>query len=199
MCRGYSSPNKNTQLTAKRTRNNQTKTPMRTKRTIAVVSTSALAAGVAQGAIHYTQQNILFPLPATPSSMPFDITGDTIYDFFIGFEGATSANAQKPYVGGYPDGSPSGTAVRARFSSQVGDFGPWQNGLPVTPFGTMIDASYLTPVLTNASKSYLDQDGNANYVGDWPSGVRTEGYVGVEAVSYTHLDVYKRQSRTNQL
>lgn len=153
---------------------------MKTKRTIAVVSTSAVAAGVAQGAIHYTQQNIVFPLPATPSSTPFDITGDTTYDFFIGFDGINQANAQKPYVGGYPDGPAPNTAVRARFSSQVGQFGPWQNGLPVTPFGAMIDASYLTPVLTNASKSYLDQDGNANYVGDWPSGVRTEGYVGVE-------------------
>jgi hypothetical protein len=153
---------------------------MKRKQTIAVVSTSALAAGMAQGAIHYTQQNLAFPLPSTPSSTPFDITGDTIYDFFIGFDGINTANAQKPYVGGYPTGAAPNTAVLARYSSLVGQFGPYQNGLPVTAFGTMINANYLTPVLTNQSKAYLDQDGNANYVGDWTSNARTEGYVGVE-------------------
>jgi hypothetical protein len=161
-------------------RNDPKKTPMKRKRTIAVVSTSAMAAGMAHGAVYYTQQNIVFPLPSVPSSTPFDVNGDTIYDFFIGFDGINSANAQKPYVGGYPTGPAPNTAVLARLSSQSGQFGPWEAGLPVTSFGAMIDASYLTPVLTNSSKAYLDQDGNANYVGDWPSGVRTEGYVGVE-------------------
>jgi hypothetical protein len=161
-------------------RNNHTKIPMKRKRTIAVVSTSAMAAGMAQGAIYYTQQNIVFPLPSAPSSTPFDVNGDTTYDFFIGFDGGSQANAQKPYVGAYPTGPTPDTAVLARFSSQSGQFGPWENGLPVTPIGTMIDASYLRPVLTNSSKAYLDQDGNANYVGDWHSGARTEGYVGVE-------------------
>src|ERR1017187_10014279 len=94
---------------------NRTETPMRTKRTVAVVSTTALAAGMAQGAIYYTNQNVVLPTPATPNTpAPFDIGGDTIYDFFLSFDGYSSANSQKPYVSGYLTGSPPNSAVLDR-------------------------------------------------------------------------------------
>ena len=62
--------------------------------------------------------------------------------------------------------------------TNVDSNGPFEPGLPVTAFGGMIDGSSLTPIF--GSKAYLDQDGKGFYVGDWPSGARTEGYVGVE-------------------
>lgn len=158
---------------------------MRTKRTIAVVSTSAMAAGMAQGAVHHTVQNVALPCPSVPSiTAPFDVTGDTVYDAFLGFDGASSANSQKPYIGGYPDGTPPNTAVLARHN--LDSQARVSYGVPVTPFGTMIDGSFLTPAHTvdgfggNHSMGYLYQDGNGNYVGDWGLGALSEGYVGIE-------------------
>ena len=156
---------------------------MRTKQTVGIVSTTALAAGMAQGAIYYTNQNVVLPTPVNPNTpAPFDISGDTIYDFFLSFDGFSSANSQKPYVSGYLAGSPPNSAVLGTTSTNVSTVGsyPYQNGAPVAGFGTMINANYLTPVVTNYGKVYLYQDGNGNYVGGWGLGAKTEGYLGVE-------------------
>ena len=161
-------------------RNIHAKSTMRSNTALAVASTSALAAGMAQGAVLYTQQNLVYPLPSVPASTPFDITGDGTNDFSLGFDGIDTANAQKPYIQGMATTSTVSTAVLGRTSTKSGQFGPWEPGLPVTPFGGMIDGSSLTPIFT--ARAYLDQDGNANYVGDWPSNARTDGYVGVEVV-----------------
>ena len=156
---------------------------MRTKRTVGIVSTTALAAGMAQGAIYYTNQNVVLPTPVNPNTpAPFDISGDTIYDFFLSFDGFSSANSQKPYVSGYLAGSPPNSAVLGTTSTNVSTVGsyPYQNGAPVAGFGTMINANYLTPIVTNYGKVYLYQDGNGNVVGGWGLGAKTEGYLGVE-------------------
>ena len=156
--------------------NHHAKNTMRTKTTLAVVSTSAMAAGMAHGAIHYTQQNITFPLPSTPNVTPFDVNGDGTNDFNFGFDGANQANFRKPYV----QGNTTNSAVLGLTSTNVSNAGPWQDGVPATVFGTKIDASYLTPILTNFGKAFMTQDGSGNPVGGWPLGERTEGYVGVE-------------------
>jgi hypothetical protein len=139
---------------------------------------------MAQGAIYYTNQNVVLQCSAnlTPNTpAPFDISGDAINDFFLSFDGLSgqAANSQKPYVSGYLTGTPP-SAVMGTTSTSVGQFGPYQNGAPVASFGTMIDVNYLTPVVTNYGKVYLYQDGNANYVGGWGLGAKTEGYLGVE-------------------
>src|ERR1035441_1739112 len=100
---------------------------MRTKQTVGIVSTTALAAGMAQGAIYYTNQNVVLPCPANPNTAaPFDISGDTIYDFFLSFDGLSSANSQKPYVSGYLTGSPPNSAVMGTTSTNVGSLGSSQ-------------------------------------------------------------------------
>ena len=70
---------------------------MRTKRTVAVVSSTALAAGMAQGAIYHSNQNVVLACsanlpPNTPA--PFDINGDLTDDFFLSFDGLGPANSQ---------------------------------------------------------------------------------------------------------
>ena len=97
-------------------RNNHAKTTTSRRTTLAFISTSAMAAGMAQGAVHYTQYNTVFPLPSVPASTPFDINGDGTNDFFVGFDGYTTANPQKPYVGANPSATGAGSAVLARYS-----------------------------------------------------------------------------------
>src|SRR6185295_11380766 len=55
-------------------------------------------------------------------------------------------------------------------------------GLPVTSFGTMIDQTFLEPNLSGdtQNRTYFDQNGDGKYVGDWLTGAKTEGYIGLE-------------------
>jgi len=138
------------------------------KQSIAIVSTSALAAGVAQGAVTYSGLlNIELPCPDDWIVAPaqIDMDGDFVTDFNVGFDGYTSSNWRKPFV---DTRSILGSAALTQPDS----------GAPVTPFGTMIDANYLAPSLTQ--KAYLSQNGDGATVGEWPQTVTTEGYVGVE-------------------
>ncbi len=137
---------------------------------------------MAQGAIHYTQQNIVCTLSNPNEPTPFDVNGDTTYDFFLSFDGTSNpANFRKPYLEGYITGPAPNTAVLGRYSAANGSY-----GFPVTPFGTMINSNYLAPVFwvdstaVTHSRGYFNQDNNGKVVGDWPDGSRTEGYVGVE-------------------
>jgi hypothetical protein len=86
---------------------------MNTKLNLLLTSGSALAAGMAQGAVHYSgPTNIVVSLPPTPAvGAYFDLNNDGLVDFAIGFDGYTEANHQKPFISGYPGLSP-GTAVR---------------------------------------------------------------------------------------
>jgi hypothetical protein len=160
---------------------------MNTKRTLLICSSSALAAGAAQAAVHYTGGvNMVYPLPPSPGQTLFDLNNDGIPDFALGFDGYTSANHQKPYVAGYPADSINGsTAVLVRLYPPYDNNGTTVSdayGLPVTAFGTVIDQNYLAPNLSSdhQNRSYFDQNGDGKYVGDWVTGAKTEGYVGLE-------------------
>jgi hypothetical protein len=165
---------------------NPTRTPARTKRTIAAVSTTAMAAGMAQGAIFYTNQNVVCTLPNSPHTQTqFDVNGDTTYDYFLSFDGVSNpANFRKPYLEGYGTGPIPNTAVLAQF--HINDVTNSSYGLPVTSFGTAINSSYLEPAHWVDgfggvhSRAYFAQDGNGKTVGDWSLSAKTEGYVGVE-------------------
>ncbi|MGO8701993.1 MAG: LamG-like jellyroll fold domain-containing protein [Limisphaerales bacterium] len=149
---------------------------MNKKQIIAAVSSSALASGMAHGAVLYSGPvNVNLPCTATPpSTAAFDMNGDGIGDFLVGFDGDSSpANSQKPYIQGYPFNTPGSTVLA----------GTNQNNLPVTPFGTLINGDYLDPTTNSTGQAYFDQefdDQSAHYVGSWQTSLDTEGYVGME-------------------
>ena len=151
---------------------------MNTKRTVLLTSSSALAAGMAQAAVQYSGPiNNVIPLPPAPTTGAYvDVNNDGVPDLAFGFNGYTQANHQKPYVFAYPNFDP-GTAVLARLNATTTTY-----GLPVAAFGTLIDQNYLPPNLSTADQdhSYFDQDGNGTYVGDWLTGAKTDGYIGME-------------------
>jgi hypothetical protein len=163
---------------------------MNAKHKLLLTSSSALAAGVAQGAIHYSgPTNVVVSLPPTPAVGAYlDLNEDGVPDFAIGFDGFTSANHQKPFISGYPSFDP-GSAVLGRLYTWVDDTGTTKTsyGLPVANFGTIIDQSYLPPNLDPAAqnRSYFDQNGDGKYVGDWLTGTKTEGYIGLELFDTT--------------
>ena len=159
---------------------------MNTKHTLLVASGSALAAGVAQGAVVYTGPvNTTYPLPPSPNvGIYLDLNNDGAVDFALGFDGVSTANHQKPFISGF-QGASSGTAVLARLYPPYDNSGTIVSdayGLPVTAFGAMIDQNYLAPnlVTDHSNRSYFDQNGDGKYVGDWLTGAKTEGYVGLE-------------------
>jgi hypothetical protein len=160
---------------------------MNRKQSVSLVSVSALAAGMAQGAVTYSGLlNTNLP-PGNGAFIPIDLNGDGTDDFAVGFDG--SANSNKPYCTGYPDNVP-GSTVLAQLASDG-----WY-GLPVTPFGTLIDSSYLTPVPSTApgnGMAYLhqDNDSSASYpaIGGWGVNNPTEGYVGLEMYDNAGLSI----------
>src|ERR1035437_3676599 len=160
---------------------------MNRKQSVSLVSVSALAAGMAQGAVTYSGlMNTPLP-PGSGATIPIDLNGDGTTDFTVGFDG--SANSNKPYCLGTPDSVPGSTVL-----AQLAPDG-WY-GLPVTQFGTMINSSYLTPVPDTApggAKAYLHQDNNStsNYpaIGAWGVNSPTEGYVGLEMYDNTGLSI----------
>jgi hypothetical protein len=150
---------------------------MKTKKIITLVSGSTLASGMAHGAVLYSGLvNSPFPCPASfpATGDSFDLNGDGTYDFFLGFDGYSTPNSQKPYIQGYPGDVP-GSAVLAQYNASYSSY-----GLPVTPFGTMINSNYLAPMPAGTTGAYFNQDGNGHYTGDWQDTALTEAYVGLE-------------------
>jgi hypothetical protein len=151
---------------------------MNTKQSVALFSTSALAAGVAQGAVVTSG-----PLNAVQTWGPVDhrqmvdMNGDTISDFAFGFEMENNGSyPQKPYVD-----------VRTSMGSFGSNSGlvnllcKTNAGFPVTPGGTMIDGSYssLYPVIADdRGYMYNNDQGNA-IIGDWSGTQMTDAYVGI--------------------
>jgi len=142
---------------------------------------------MAQGAVQYSGPvNTVIPLPPTPAvGAYFDLNNDGLVDFGIGFDGYSSANHQKPFISGYPTYS-AGSAVLARlyptYTNSSNAVITNSYGLPVASFGTMIDQTYLAPNFSTAAqnRTYFDQNGDGKYVGDWVTGAKTEGYIGLE-------------------
>ncbi len=135
------------------------------KKTLALVSTSALATGVAHGAIlyNYYDQTIV---AGGNDQFTFDLNDDGSPDFLIEFD---NNNALKPYI----DNSVEVSAPTTCFV--LSD--PNNSGLPITPAGTTIDSSYQAP----QNDGYFYNDANNNTDGEWDSnGTNVEGYVGLE-------------------
>jgi hypothetical protein len=157
---------------------------MNRKQSVSLVSVSALAAGMAQGAVTYSGL-INTTLPKNSGgTIQFDLNDDGTEDFTLAFN---NANSNKPYIAGNPGSAPGSTPL-----AQLAADG-WY-GLPVTPFGTLINSSYLTPVPGTApggAGAYLYQDNNnpINYVGAWGVNSPTEGYVGLEMYDNTGLSI----------
>jgi hypothetical protein len=147
---------------------------MKTKQTVVLVSASALAAGIAEGAVIYSE-----PLSLQQSytdalyRQGVDMTGDGIPDFTFGYD----AGSLKPYID-------ARTYVSTEIPVQSGlvdIFGKSNSGLPVTSAGTMIDAGYEAtfPVIAG-DRGYLHQNDSSSVVGDWGDTQVTDGFVGIK-------------------
>ena len=162
---------------------------MKTQARLLLVSSSALAAGVAQGAIHYSGPlNNVLSCPASGAAPATgfytDVNGDGLPDLYIGFDGYSAPNTQKPFMAAYPPpGAYSAqSAVLARPSTNIVNSLPKVTyGFPVTPSGTIIDKSFLAPDWgsANYNAAYFYKNGDATTVGDWLVPAKTEGYVGL--------------------
>jgi hypothetical protein len=145
---------------------------MNKKQSIALVSVSALAAGIAEGAVIYSGPLTLQQNNEGTARQPVDMTGDGISDFTFGYEGA-----QKPYV----DARTSVSTEIPVQSGIVGILGKSNKGLPVTAAGTMIDVSYAStyPVIGDKRGYFFHDDGD-NLAGDWSNTEINRGFVGIE-------------------
>src|SRR5580700_10888089 len=108
---------------------------MKNRRLFTIVSGSALASGMAQGAVLYSGPVNTTIAYNSGQTICFDLNLDGVDDFCLGFD---ASNVNKPYIEGEP-GSAPGSAPLA-FLAPDGTY-----GLPVTPFGSTINSNYLTP------------------------------------------------------
>ena len=150
---------------------------MNTKQSLTLVSTSAMAAGMAQGSVVYSGPLSLqqtYSASQYRQGVSMGVSGTN--DFVFGFE----SDPTKPYVDARTFvGSDPGAGGTSGLMSLLAKA---NHGLPITPGGTMIDASYasLFPALP-AGRAYMNKDGDTgNVTGDWSSTASTDGYVGIE-------------------
>src|ERR1035441_6157557 len=140
-----------------------------TRKTFALLSTSTLAAGAAQGAVLYTPVNITL---AQNGALALDLNQDGTPDFQMAFQiGLLGHAADKPYITNTPP---------ALTTSFVLSLSP-SNALPVTPIGTTINNSYQTAQSVGRFNGQLIS-GNDVIVGSWTNTADIEGYVGLELV-----------------
>ena len=130
--------------------------PTKINANLAALSISALAAGMAQGAIVYQDINLTVD-PNNTTSANFDVFGDGS-DFTLGY---SANNRGKPYI----NNTPNPNAYVFAGSNQ---------GLPITPFGVTVNSTFLT----QQTSGLLEQNG-----GNWPESADTFGFVGLELVS----------------
>ncbi len=133
-----------------------------TKKTIALLSTSALAAGAAHGAVLYTNINITL---SEHGALALDLNQDGTPDFQLAFNATAAA---KPYITNAPP-TLTTPAVLSTNSTQ---------GLPVTTNGTPINGSYET----SQSVGYFNKNNASTpaIVGSWTAAGNVEGYVGLK-------------------
>lgn len=132
-----------------------------TRKTFALLSTSALAAGAAQGSVLYTPFNMTVP-GGRDSSL--DLNQDAVPDFKI------AGSSTKPFVDNTP--APGSSLVLSDSASQ---------GLPLTAAGTMIDGTYESAQTTGYFNKKTVNNA-AVTVGGWTAPGDVEGYVGLELV-----------------
>ena len=133
-----------------------------TKKTVALVSTSALAVGAAHGAILYTPVNITL---SPNGALNLDLNQDGVADFQLAYN--TGFNpALKPYITNMPPVLTTSFVLSGSSS----------DGLPITPGGTLINGSYLSA----QSTGYFYEDKGFNVDGSWTNSGNMDGYVGLE-------------------
>jgi hypothetical protein len=151
---------------------------MNTKQSLALVSTSALAAGMAQGSVVYSGPlNLQQNYAATGLvRQGVDMTGDGTNDFAFGYE---ANGALKPYVD-------ARTFVESALPNQSGILSVLtkaNTGFPATTAGTLINAAYATtfpPQPVSAGRGYMYTADGTAVIGDWSNTATTDAYVGVE-------------------
>jgi hypothetical protein len=164
---------------------------MKTQKTVLLVSSSTLAAGMAHGQLVTSGPlDLTQYYSASSYRQGVSITGG-MNDFTFGYE----AFANKPYIDAR---TYVGTDVPAQ-SGLVNILAYANNGLPVAPAGTLINASYAASlnVVTPASggRAYFFDDGNSgNQTGDWGNTATMDGFVGIElnlpgGMSYGYLEI----------
>jgi len=130
-----------------------------TRKTVALLSTSALAAGAARGAILYTPLNLTI---TGDTALTLDLNQDGAPDFQMQFD---ANGAAKPVI--ISTNSPNACFVLSASSNQ---------GLPVTTLGTMINGSYQSA----QSTGYFNKNSGGTVVGSWTAGGNIDAYVGLE-------------------
>lgn len=176
------------------------KTKHTTRKTTAVLLTSAMAGGAAHGAVVYTNFNNL-TIFGRDGADSFDLTPDLNSHFSLLYQ---DSNSQKPEVRG--DGVNSFVLARTWQNTNAMDLGNrTYGGLPVTPGGVLVDAQMrdVNPSkqqngitnLTAQVNGYfsgrpnnVDSDteggGTIHNIGDWGEGpASTSGYVGLMLVN----------------
>lgn len=146
------------------------------KKTLTVLSCSALAAGFAQGAIVYQHYNQIID-SGNNKSLTLDLNQDGFPDFTVAFyesglqDPAYSVNPnQKPFIISYANSSGLTNSVLANSAL----LNP--TGLPVTPAGTTIDGSYESAQTTG----YFYKNTSGTQEGSWSAAGDNDGYVGLE-------------------
>ncbi len=178
---------------------------MKTKRTTArnttaVLLTSAMAGGAAQGAVVYTNFNNL-TIFGRDGSASFDLTPDLNSHYSLLYQ---DSNSQKPEVHG--DGVNSFVLARTWQNTNAMDLGNrTYGGLPVTPGGVLVDAQMhdvnpskqqngITNLVPQVNGYFSGRpkttdgdtggDATVSNIGDWGTGpVSTSGYVGLMLVN----------------
>ena len=139
------------------------------KKTVALLSTSALAAGAAHGAVLYTNINITL---SEHGALALDLNRDGTPDFQLAFNANAAA---KPYITNAPP-TLTTPAVLSATSTQ---------GLPVTTSGTTINSSYET---TQPVGYFNKNDASTPaVVGSWTAAGNVEGYVGLKLTDGTGI------------
>lgn len=146
---------------------------MNKRKSVVLASASALTAGVAQGSVVYSGPlNIQQNYDSVNYRTPINLGVSGTNDFTFGYDG----NTLKPYVD-----------TRTSVSATINQSGvmslfekPGSKGFPVTPAGTMIDATYAASFPTNFARGYMYQDDTQTVAGDWSNTAVTEGFVGFE-------------------
>ena len=147
----------------------------KSKKALAVLSSSALAAGFAHGAVVYQYYNQTIAA-GNGESLTFDLNQDGSPDFSVtfsddglGIPGIVNPY-QKPFI--ISDLNSSGSTTNSVLANS-----PIVNpqGLPVTPSGTVINGGYESA----QSIGYFYYNGNSQE-GSWDTMGNIDGYVGLE-------------------
>ena len=157
---------------------------MNRRQTLAITSTSVLAAGMAHGAVQYTAVNTEL-IGNQTATYPFDLNSDGSIDCQAWFD----SSENKPFIDCRTNTLPTGIS-----STNGWTLSKTNGGAPLTLFGAAIDSGYAVTYPPNKVAYLYEQYDNSTLVGDWPNDAVTDGYVGLALINdsttnfgYAHL------------